>query len=196
MRSRKSIGIALIIATLACTSALAQDQPEVKQVRKYRVWYRGSDLQAELDFRWADRHLGDEWLILKLSIAGGRKAATPVAMEAVRMRTPQGHELVLPDQGEFRRISGTIRHGLESVNAWGAPSERFVASRRACGEWFYFPGSGLYQRTTVYASPSQFCTGPIVFQVPGGVQPGLWQLRIELEETTVKIPFELGQDEP
>jgi hypothetical protein len=191
MKSRKSIGIALIIGIFACSSTPTSDQPEVRNLRKYRIWYTGPELHAELDYRWADFHLGDEWLILKLSIAGQYRAVTPVEMEAVRMRTPQGHDIALPDQAEFRRNSGSIRHGLESVNAWSYPSERFVASRRACGEWFYFPSS-FYQRTTLYVSPSQFCTGPLAFRVPGGVQPGRWVLMIDLEESVVRIPFELG----
>jgi len=38
------------------------------------------------------------------------------------------------------------------------------------------------------------CWGPLVFQVPGGVQPGRWRLVIELEESTADIPFELEVD--
>jgi len=39
------------------------------------------------------------------------------------------------------------------------------------------------------------CSGPLVFSVPGGVQPGRWRLVIDLEESRVDLPFELELDD-
>jgi len=38
----------------------------------------------------------------------------------------------------------------------------------------------------------QLCSGPLVFRVPGGVQPGRWHLVIELKKNRVDVPFELA----
>jgi len=40
----------------------------------------------------------------------------------------------------------------------------------------------------------QLCSGPLVFRVSGGIQPGRWRLIIELEESRVDIPFVLESD--
>jgi len=39
------------------------------------------------------------------------------------------------------------------------------------------------------------CSGPLVFKVPGGIQPGRWRLIIEQEESRVDVPFELEAEE-
>jgi hypothetical protein len=44
-------------------------------------------------------------------------------------------------------------------------------------------------------SSSQICSGPLVFKVPGGVQPGRWRLIIELQESRADIPFTLELDQ-
>ncbi len=36
---------------------------------------------------------------------------------------------------------------------------------------------------------SETFLGPLIFSVPGGVQPGRWRLVIELEESRPDIPF-------
>jgi hypothetical protein len=42
-------------------------------------------------------------------------------------------------------------------------------------------------------TPGYFCSGPLIFAVPDGVQPGHWVLIIGLEGGDVQIPFTLGE---
>ena len=39
--------------------------------------------------------------------------------------------------------------------------------------------------------PGYWCSGALVFNVPGGVRPGKWVLIIGLEGNDVRIPFTL-----
>jgi hypothetical protein len=65
----------------------------------------------------------------------------------------------------------------------------YRANRRPCGEWFLrTPSEGL-PRDTLIISALDVCDGVLIFHVPGGTQPGRWELSIELEESVVEIPF-------
>ena len=48
-----------------------------------------------------------------------------------------------------------------------------------------------FGRDEMPISSFQVCAGPLVFRVPGGIQPGRWRLVIELEESKADIPFEI-----
>jgi len=61
----------------------------------------------------------------------------------------------------------------------------------SCDRWFLQGPFGGFAYDEVPVSTFQLCSGPLVFKVSGGVQPGRWRLVIELEESRVDIPFEL-----
>jgi hypothetical protein len=193
MISDRCLGLALIAVSLALAGASSADEPELRQAGTYRIRYRSSDISAELDYRWAATHPGDEWLVLKLSLADGRKAVTAVESGGVTIRTPEGHTLPLLGQAELRRNWRELGTALDRSDAWGPPSTRFAGSRDPCGEWFLVPFGGYFPKSTVYVSAWRYCTGPLVFQVPGGVQPGRWLLKVELEESNIRIPIVLDQ---
>jgi hypothetical protein len=161
----------------------------VTQKGPYLVWYRGIEIQAELDYRWADGHLGDEWLVLKLSLLG---AGSRVDHDDIRVRTPDSHTIPLLEQKEFRRVYGALRIALDRSYAWEPPTGRFAGSREPCGQWFLVPPGQFLASPTLYLASTRVCTGPLVFQVPIGVQPGRWLLTIDLEESDARIPFVLG----
>lgn len=191
------IVVVSIVAVLILTAAsvTAQDV-EVSKEGKWRIWYTAPDLRAELDYHWADKHLGDEWMILKLSVAGGRSGGVAtVARENVHLRAPDGTVVDLPTEPEFRKVRGSMSMAFRQENIWGPAASRFTGSMRQLEEWFYNPQGKTYHRETIHPSSFQYCSGPLVFQVPGGVQPGNWKLIIDLEEIRVEIPFVLGENE-
>jgi hypothetical protein len=178
-----------LAVTLACATSDTDRTSEVTQRGTYTVWYRGPEIDAELGYRWADGHLGDEWLILKLSLVG---TGTRVERRSIRIRTPDAHTLPLLDQREFRRTYGKLRIGLDRSYAWELPTGSFAGSREPCGQWFLVPPGQFLATSALFLSSARVCTGPLVFQVPIGVQPGRWVLMIDLEESDVRIPFVLG----
>jgi hypothetical protein len=189
VRSLRWFSLVVLVVTIACSSAAPTRTPEVTQKSPYLVWYRGPEIDAELNYRWADGHLGDEWLIVKLSLVG---AGTRVDQSDVRVRTPDGHTIPLLDQQEFRRMYGKLRIGLDWSYAWEPPTGGIAGSREPCGQWFLVPPGQFLASPTLYLTSTRVCTGPLVFQVPIGVQPGRWVLMIDLEESDVRIPFVLG----
>jgi hypothetical protein len=168
------------------------DEPVIKQSNRTRMYYRGIELEAELDYYWANRHLGDQWLILKLSMAG-IGPVTRVDGNAIRVRTPEGYRIPLPDQQEFLEIYPDLRVTLDAAKAWVGPTGKFAGAMDPCGYWFIVPRGTTSFARYLDVTPLRVCYGPLVFQVPLGVQPGRWVLEIDLQESDVRIPFVLGE---
>lgn len=181
---------AMVVATLVAGLASGQEA-EVTRQSEYRIWYTSPDARIELGHHWASRHLGDEWLILKVSIAGGAAGVIEVERGAVRVQSPAGEVYQLPTQSGFREGLSDYRMALERDNAWEPASSAFERSLTRADEWFFSPPGFYFHRDTVHPSNFQYCSGPMVFRVPGGVQPGEWTLMIDLEESKVRVPFVL-----
>jgi hypothetical protein len=195
MKFHRLVAIVSLSVLTAGAVSISAREAEVSREGKWRIWYTSPDLRAELDYHWADGHLGDEWMILKLSIAGASGGVTTVARENVRLRGPDGATYDLPTQAEFRGVRGSMSMAFRQESAWGPPASRFAGSLRRAEEWFFSPPGQTFHRETVHPSSFQYCSGPLVFQVPGGVQAGGWTLIIDLEEMRAKIPFVLGENE-
>jgi hypothetical protein len=193
----------ILSATLACTTSTPTGEPGVTREGKWRVWFTGPVATVEVGYLWADRHLGDEWLVLKVGIAGAG-GPTTVTFDGIRLYTPEGRTVEPLDQAGFRSVHGQLRMGLDRINAWEGPSPRFMAHRRPSGRWFITPPfpqeAGWFGETmsvdSVYPSRQVACGGPLVFQVPVAVQPGRWVLVIDFEEGVARVPFEIESVEP
>ena len=191
MKIGKTVNVLLLATATACSSSSSTPKPAVSQQGKHRVWYQGPEIEAELTYSWAAKHLGDEWLVLKLAFAGS-DGTVEVKRSDILIRSPDGSTIQLLDQKEFKRVYGQLRMAISRTDAWVGGSVRFWAERRPCGSWFLGPpGTMAVGHGAVYASPFEVCGGPIVFHVPTGVQPGPWVLTIDLEESEARIPFML-----
>jgi hypothetical protein len=134
-------------------------------------------------------------MILKLSVAGGRSGVTSVARENVHLKAPDGTVFDLPTEPEFRKVRGSMSMAFRQENIWEPAASRFTGSLRRLEEWFYSPPGQTFHRETIHPSSFQYCSGPLVFQVTGGVQAGNWKLVIDLEEMRAEIPFVLVGNE-
>lgn len=191
---RKLIPVLILAACAACASSGVLPEEELTQESRTLVRYEGAELQALVSYRWADAHLGDEWLVLMVWLSGGRSASTVIEREAIRLRGPDGNRYPLPSQQAFREAYPEIVSAQRSVDLSYPPGRGFGADRRPCGRWFLAAPFEGFAYDTVDVSPFHFCSGLLVFLVPGGVQPGPWVLEIDLPESKVRIPFVLGED--
>ena len=84
-----------------------------------------------------------------------------------------------------------MRNVIAAADIARDPMEYFPPSRRPClVQFFVPPGAGVsYDAVTV--NDRRVCQGRLFFKVPGGIDPGRWTFGIDLEESTVRIPFEL-----
>jgi len=185
---------ALVVGFLMLSvSTVPAQNVEVSREGNWRIWYTSPDLRAELDYHWADLHPGDEWLLLKLAVAGGPAGGvTPVNRKNVMVQTPGGAIVGLPSQAEFRAVSGSMEIAFQQEDSWGPSASRFRSSYVRIMEWFFSPPGYTFHREFIAPSARQYFTGPLVFRIPGGVQPGEWTLIFELEGMRAEIPFVLG----
>ncbi len=193
MERRINLGALVVVILLLTALPSSSQEIEVSREGNWRIWYTSPDLRAELDYHWADLHLGDEWLILKLSIAAGRSGVTSVSRKNVRLQAPDGSIFDLPTEAEFRGVRGSMQVAFRQENIWGPPASRFTGSLERIEDWFFSPSGAASYRETIHPSATQYCSGPLVFQIPGGVEPGEWTLIFELEEMRAEIPFVLGE---
>jgi hypothetical protein len=191
----KLTAVLILAACVACSSGRVVPEEELTREGRTLVRYTGNELQALVSFRWADSHLGDEWLALAVWLSGGRTATTVVDRNAIRVRGPDGTRYPLPSQQAFREAYPEILASLRTVDLSYPPGRGFAGDRRPCERWLLAGPWEGFAYDTIDVSPFQFCSGPLVFLVPGGVQPGPWTLEIDLAESKVRIPFVLGEND-
>lgn len=180
-----------ICAGLACSSSSSPDHKGAQQKGPHFVSYDGFSLDAGLSTRFAARNLGEDWLVLQMSLIS-RSGSFELHRRDISVRDPSGNRLPLISREEFRLSYPQFRSAfLESEIAGSDPWEE-TTQLPQCGWFFVQPSRGLSQ-DSIYLTPQRRCVGPFVFQVPGGVQPGRWVLMIDLEEDDVRIPFQLQE---
>jgi hypothetical protein len=191
MNAATSILALLLLTSCAGTSSRDADLG-TRELSRYVVLHRGIELDVSVGFRRAAQGLGDEWLILAVEFTSApRSGPTTVSRTDITVFTPDGRRLVLIGQDEFRKIYGRIRVAVERALRALPILGRYDTSQMPCDRWFLTDPFGGFAYEEISVNTFQVCSGPLVFSVPGGVQPGRWRLVIELEESRVDIPFEL-----
>ena len=184
--------ILIVIAACATSSGPGTTEPGTREVSRYAVIQEGPELAVALGFYQATRSVGNEWLIvaveLTASAGGGR---TIVNQSDISVITPDGRRLALVSQEEFRANFAQFRVALERALRSLPILGRYDRSQMPCDRWFLVDPFGGFAYEEVPVNTFQLCSGPLVFKVIGGIQPGRWRLMIELEESRVDIPFEL-----
>jgi hypothetical protein len=176
---------------LACSSARSTDSTEIQRVGAYVQRHSGPQLDAVIGYRYAATHLGDEWLILDLAVRGQLGATGRIERTNVFVIAPNGTRIPLATQRELANAYSELRPVLRQVAIGADPVDTFPASlERTPLQLFVEPGRGI-TFDTITLNDRRVAAGRIFFRVPGGVQAGPWTFVIELEESEVRVPFEL-----
>ena len=119
MHSRCIIIALAIVAGLGCSSSGSRPAQPTETIEQgnQRTWYRGLDIEIEVDHWWAQRHLGEELMLLEVAFAGGRRSSL-VKLENIRLISPDGHQVPPLDQAGFRQVYGELRLALSQTDAW------------------------------------------------------------------------------
>jgi hypothetical protein len=182
--------IAVVAAAGACTSITPTDDPEVSAAGDHIRLYQGRDVEVAINAGYASEHLGDEYLILGASIAGAAKGGlTRVDRSAISIQSPYRHRMGLISQDSFRELYGRFVVAIKRVEDSSPSLLSYRGDRRPCGEWFLTAPAERFPRDALMISALDVCDGVLIFHVPGGTQPGRWELSIELEESVIEIPL-------
>jgi len=184
----------ILVVCLGCATASGPDTNETgtRQVTRYAAVHEGPELVASLGYFQAARSIGDEWLVVVAELtASSGSGTTVVKRRDISAITPDGRRLALVSQEEFRENYGAVRiavdRALRSLPILG----RYDRSEFPCDRWFLADPFGGFAYDEVPVNTFQLCSGPLVFRVSGGIQPGRWRFIIDLEESRVDIPFVL-----
>jgi hypothetical protein len=192
---KQSSLLAVLIGTLvivtACSSAVPTETPGVERLGEYLLRQNGTEADVVLGYKYAAQSLGSEWLILELAITSPSGKSAKFERENIWVRTPDGVQIPAATQKAFGEAYGAMRNRISQANVARDPMDYFPPNRQACSlDLYVAPGEGVaYDQVTV--NDRRACQGKLFFYVPGGVQPGRYQLGIDLEEEEIRIPFTL-----
>ena len=193
MKMFRIMGLTLFLITgCATSSGPGTTDPGIRKISRYTVLYEGPEMDVALGFHHATRSIGEEWLVVAVEFtAGSRGGRAIVDRSDISVFSPTGRRLALVGQEEFRENYGAVRVAVERALGSLPIVGRYDPGQIPCDRWFLQGPFGGFAYDEVPVSTFQLCSGPLVFKVPGGVQPGRWRLVIEFEESRADIPFEL-----
>jgi len=185
------IGVAVTL--VSCSSTTPTDTPGVERLGKSVLRQYGPELWTVLGYRFATSQIGEEWMILEVALSSPGGQVAKVTRENVFLRTPNGNRLPLLTQTEFNEAYGSLRSTIAKADIDRDPLEYFPPDRQPCDmQFFMTPGAGVSFDEVVMNS-RRACYGRLFFSVPGGIQPGRWVFGIDLAESEIRIPFDLGE---
>lgn len=194
------LGPVLAVSVAGCGSSgsdsskpASPSQPSITQVGRTQVRTVGADLTGVVSYKFADASLGDDWMIIDVALTGERNDSIEVKLADVSVRTPDGRRIPLPTQKEFIDAYPQLQSMLRRAAVASEPLEATRGGKRPCDlNFLRIPGTGS-TRDAIWINQNQLCVGMLAFPVQGGIQPGRWKLIIELEESSLEIPFDLGR---
>ena len=193
------IGVGLATVVAGCgssssggSSSNSSAQPSVAKVGRTQVRTIGADLTGVVSYKFANSSLGDEWLFIDVALTSERSEATEVKQSNISVRTPDGRRIQLPTQKEFIDAYPQLQSAVRRAEIASEPLEATRGGKRECFlNFLRLPGTGT-TREAIWINQRELCVGMLAFPVKGGIQPGRWKLIIELEESSLEIPFDLG----
>ena len=193
---------ALLLATLvasgcASTTGTYDDQTGTHEVTRSVVLHEGPELAATVARSSGARSIGEEWMVLAVELTATHGSGPFVVKRGdITLRSPDGRRLTVVSQNEFRENFPRLAIPTERTLANLPMLDRYQLGRDVpCGQWFFAAPPEVIAFDEVPISSTQICSGPLIFSVPGGVQPGRWRLIIELQESRADIPFMLELDQ-
>lgn len=197
MKSSAAILGLLVFTGCATSSTPDSDEQGSRRIQANAVLHQGPEVAAMLVHPSGKKSLGEEWLVLAAEVTGARDGGGVIVnRDAISLRTPDGRRLPLISQDEFRSNYPRFMIPVERTLAYLPLLDRHAFSREVpCSRWFLVSPPALQAFDEVPLSSSQICSGPLVFRVPGGVQPGRWRLIIELQESRADVSFTLELDD-
>ena len=192
LQTTRSLAALLLAGVLAgCTSAVPTDTPGVDRLGQSVLRQTGPELDTILGYRFAGQNPGMEWLILELAFSSPNRATANIKRSDVFVRTPAGDRIPLATQKEFGSEYPSLRSEIHRAAIARDPMDYFPPNRQDCSlSFFAAPGTGVVF-DELSLNDRRVCQGRMYFKVPGGVQTGRWVFGIDLEESTVRIPFNL-----
>ena len=166
-------------------------EPTVDKAGKTIARYRDQLVEVIVDYKFASRSLGDDWMILNVAVTSSESKAIEVRRKHVLVRTPDGRKIPLPPYADFIAAYPEVQSASRRAALASDPIDFTQAGRQTCDLRFQpLPGT-VAALESVYVNMRKICQGLLYFPVQGGIQPGRWEFIIEFEEFDARVPFEI-----
>jgi hypothetical protein len=191
-RTARWTGSTLLLGwAIACSTATPAQTPGVEPIGATQVRYRGPEVEVVLSYGFANTRLGEDWLFLDTSITGTTRESVEVKRTGITIRTPSGTDIPLASQAAFGEAYPKLAAALARADVAYQPIGNYP-SRRAVGlDFQVVPGTAI-AFDSVWVSNQVVAVGRLLFHLEDGIQPGPYELRIDLDEARIRIPFRLG----
>jgi hypothetical protein len=165
--------------------------PPIERLGAHLVRQRGTIAEIVLDYSYAARNAGANWLVLKVALAGSQNSAASIRRESIGVTRPDGQTLALATQQAFAASQASLAFKLRAASvASGAVDEYLRGQPEDCG-WYQAESGGPLVVEELHVRPGTACAGFLAFQVPGGVTQGSWRLVVDLPGGPLRVPFEI-----
>lgn len=188
----------IILLLTSCATSMDSDpsNPGTRVIHRNAVLYEGPELVAAVAYLQGKHSVAEEWLTLAVELTSPRGSGPTIIRRGdISAYNPEGRRLALISQDEFFRNSAKLRFPVERTLDYLPLLYRVEPSRMPSERWFYAISAEVIGFDEIPVNSSQRFQGPLVFSVPGGVQPGRWRLVIELPESRPDIPFTIAVKE-
>lgn len=210
MKSRFRMGLGVVAALLVVGLAgqvAGEEQTSAAKAPEQageQVWVEGTYVRVAANnegwvvvgYRIANESVGQEYMVLDvgLTVVKGTEAQN-ITRDDLKLVTPDHKVISLPTQEEYEKVHGKILP-LVKRDARAGDSIGFFPSHgmKACSiEFFTEPGAPRVRLSydEVLLSSNSACTGRVYFEVPGGIQHGLYNFDVKFANSIVKVPIQI-----
>jgi len=148
-----------------------------------------------LGYRTANASIGQEWLMVEISMTVLPGQNMTLKREDFWLTTPDGNRVDLATQEEFNKGSGAVRAldaraniSRDSLNY--LPTQANIPCRIG-----FFSDASTPARGLTYAqfsmNPNSACGGRLYWIIPDGIKYGQHFLNIQLSDQVMKVPFKI-----
>jgi len=206
MKSKqRSLSVTLLV--MACTAvillpsgtATAQENAEGKAHLSFPGEYvrrvQNDQAVVVLGYRTANGSIGQEWLMVEVSMTVLPGHNMTLKREDFWLTTPDGSRVDLATQEEFNKGSGAVR-ALDARANISRDSLNYLPKRAnmPCRIGFFSdastPARGL-TFTQFSMNPDSACGGRLYWIIPDGIKYGQHFLNIQLPDQVMKVPFKI-----
>ncbi len=154
-----------------------------------------------LGYRTANESVNQEWMLIDIgmTVQNGVKDQT-ITRDDVTLMTPDHKVLPLPTQKEYEGRGGhpsvSERAGVDAVRLHQLLSRRCRTNPAVSDSSPTPPNRGGRSPSTRSTSAaSAACLGRVYFQIPGGIQYGLYNLDVKFADSTIRVPVKIMDKE-
>ena len=147
-------------------------------------------------YRIANESVGKNWMLLDvgLTVMKGTKPHK-ITRDDIKLVTTDRQVISLPTQEEYEKVRGELlplvqRAALtgDSINYFPAPADT------PCSIQFFAEQGGprvMLAYDEVELTDNRACVGRLYFEIPGGIQYGLYNFDVKFANSIVKVPLQI-----